>query len=191
MTPEWNEKRQLTTEWLLENFPKTFKVMKPLKVGIFKDIRALEIDDKPSNVWLRRALHFHTAKTHYLEKMIEGTERIDLEGEGSGLVSADDEKNAKITLAERKAYYQAQKDKKKAWQERVKKIKALKAKKNKEASEKAALEEKEKINEVTGRKILSLKKKPIKATASLLENLDNNSKKTLLKIKKKKSLECV
>lgn len=191
MTPEWNEKRQLTSDWLLENFPKTFKVMKPLKVGIFKDIRALELDDKPSNVWLRRALHLHTSKMHYLEKMIEGAERIDLEGEGAGIVSADEEKNAKTTITERKAFYQAQKDKKNDWREKGKKIKALKAKKNKEASEKAALEGKEKINEITGRKILSLKKKPIKASASLLENLDENSKKTLLKIKKKKTLECV
>ena len=47
MTPEWNKKRQSTVDWLLKNFPKTFETMKPLKVGIFSDIRALELEDKP------------------------------------------------------------------------------------------------------------------------------------------------
>ena len=191
MTPEWNKKRQLTVDWLLKNFPKTFETMKPLKVGIFSDIRALELEDKPSNVWIRKALHMYTSKMAYLVKLIEGSKRIDLAGEGAGMVTADEEKIAKASIAEKKAFYQALEIKKKNWDEKAEKIKALKAKKNKEASEKAALEKKGKMNEVTGRKILSLKKKPTKATASLLENLDENSKKTLLKIKKKKTLECV
>lgn len=150
MTQEWKEKRQEAINWLYETFPKTFNELKPIKVGIFNDIRDFEGHNKPANIWIRRALHMHTSRIRYLKNSTVGSMRIDLVGQGAGEVTLDEENNAKKMLFEKKAKNQ----------ENIKKNQALKVKRKK--TKNIAPKNDTEINQeigVIGEQILAIKKK--------------------------------
>jgi len=79
-------KRQKLTEtldWLSEHFPQLFRqssTPKQLKIGILDDIVAVEKVSPPSYQWLKKALGYHTSRSHYLAQQIVGAPRFDLEG---------------------------------------------------------------------------------------------------------------
>jgi hypothetical protein len=72
-----------TLTWLYEQFPSCFSQdeLKPLKLNINKDLFSfLEKKQAPSKAKLRDALTFYTNNIHYLEAVMNGTHRYDLEG---------------------------------------------------------------------------------------------------------------
>lgn len=74
---------KVTLAWLYEQFPTCFNQneLKPLKLNIDKDLFPfLEKNQAPSKAKLRDALTFYTNNIHYLETVISGTHRYDLEG---------------------------------------------------------------------------------------------------------------
>jgi sRNA-binding protein len=77
------EETKITLAWLYEEFSLCFnpKETKPLKLNIDKDLFLfLEKEGSPSKAKLRDALTFYTNNIHYLEAIIKGTHRYDLEG---------------------------------------------------------------------------------------------------------------
>lgn len=92
--------RRAREEWLpalIERFPQTFfgdpKARKPLKIGVHKDILALD-DNKLAAYQLTSALRWYTGALGYQLSIKQGEARIDLQGEASGEVSAEDESAA-------------------------------------------------------------------------------------------------
>lgn len=77
-------------------FPHAFagkgKPKRPLKIGIFEDIRALGSDI--SGVRLRRALRNYTSGPLYLKAMIAGAARVDLNGDQVGYVTEEQAEHA-------------------------------------------------------------------------------------------------
>ena len=87
---------------LAEAFPQTFVLEqyqphRPLKVGIAADIpaRCPELDRRK----LGAVLSAYTQRVMYLEGMVAGAARIDLDGNACGEVSADDVSHAAVRLA--------------------------------------------------------------------------------------------
>jgi len=88
--------------YLAEAFPQTFVLEKyqphrPLKVGIAADIlaRCPEL----ARYKLGRALGVYTGRVMYLQGMVAGTARIDLDGNPAGEVSPADAEHAAAKLA--------------------------------------------------------------------------------------------
>lgn len=88
--------RRAREEWLpqlAEKYPRAFfadgRERKPLKVGIHQDILA-DADNTLAAYQLTSALRWYTGAYAYQCKLTEGTPRIDLQGEVSGKVTADD-----------------------------------------------------------------------------------------------------
>lgn len=84
---------------LVEKFPNCFAPKgapkKPLKVGIYHDIRkALGLPAK----WLGLALRDYTGGPLYLKAMTEHATRFDLDGNDAGWVTAQDAVNAEQRL---------------------------------------------------------------------------------------------
>jgi sRNA-binding protein len=95
---------------LAERFPQTFVLEgyqphRPLKVGIAADLmsRCPELDRRK----LSAALSAYTQRVMYLEGMVAGTARIDLDGNLAGEVSALDAEHAAERLAKILASRQA------------------------------------------------------------------------------------
>jgi ProP effector len=91
---------------LCERFPRTFVCYEgrrwPLKVGITKDLeRALgtEVDGK----LLRQALSYYTLSDGYLKSQRPGAPRLDLDGNAAGVVTSQEARYARGTLAKIKA----------------------------------------------------------------------------------------
>ena len=89
---------------LAERWPKTFypesKKRKPLKVGIFEDLKAAAPDIDPK--MLRLALRVYTTSGTYLFACSEGYKRVDLNGNAVAEVSQKDKARAGEILEVRK-----------------------------------------------------------------------------------------
>jgi len=87
---------------LAAKFPKCFAVpdtrRRPLKVGIDADLLAA-LGGTIRRTELIRALAMYCSSEGYLEGVLTGAWRVDLEGTPAGAVSADDEKHAKAKQA--------------------------------------------------------------------------------------------
>ena len=88
--------------YLAEAFPKCFAVYglrrRPLKIGVAADITPLipfAEDD------LKAALRYYTRSESYLRACMEGVDRIDLEGDTVGVVTAQQAAHALKVLSER------------------------------------------------------------------------------------------
>lgn len=69
---------------------------RPIKIGIRQDIMART--DAFTSLELYCGLGHYTNKPSYLRAMIEGADRIDIDGNPAGVVSAADEEHAKAGL---------------------------------------------------------------------------------------------
>ncbi len=150
MTPQWFEKRAKAMIWLKTVFPESVGIGAPLKVGIFDEIRTFEAADKPALIWLRRALWFHTSRTTYLKKIMVGAKRVDLMGVITGEVLESEAKNGSERFNKIREKQEKIKMKR---QER----KSILAKQQEVKAE--PIKKEEPLNAMTGRKILTLKKK--------------------------------
>ncbi len=105
--PAWLEQAQYGVELLKTFFPACFKdikEVKPLKIGIKQDLVKLlstrediVVTDKACMV---NSLSYYVNSPAYLKQMTVGTVRIDLEGNPSGVVTAEE---AEYSLQCRKA----------------------------------------------------------------------------------------
>ena len=91
-----------TIETLALGWPKCFSVFerrrRPLKVGLLEDLFAL-VGGSISRSALSNALHSYCSNEFYLRSMVEGADRIDLEGRPAGKVAKSQEAGAKRLLA--------------------------------------------------------------------------------------------
>jgi sRNA-binding protein len=91
---------------LAARFPECFAVpdtrRRPLKVGIDADILAA-LSGTIRRTELIRALGMYCSSDGYLEHVLTGARRVDLEGKPAGVVTADDERHAKAKRADIKA----------------------------------------------------------------------------------------
>lgn len=89
---------------LVEKFPACFTLegaVKPLKVGIFKELAlALAEDEKVSKTQLRQALRHYTSSWRYLKSIKLGSHRINLAGENAELIDEEQASFALKTLKE-------------------------------------------------------------------------------------------
>jgi ProP effector len=88
---------------LAETFPQTFVLEKhrphrPLKVGIGTDLRARCPEVYPPA--LRAVLNTYTRRVMYLEAMVAGAARVDLDGNPAGEVTAGEAEHAVAKLAD-------------------------------------------------------------------------------------------
>jgi len=89
---------------LVKRFPLAFNLSarKPLKIGIAQDILAVFVGDSTcSNSALRKALRYYVMGRGYLLALVSGAARIDLEGNGAGEVSPEEQLHAENLLADR------------------------------------------------------------------------------------------
>ena len=80
-------------DFLYSEFPQCFKQkdgIKPLKVGIFKDIaERIEGSEKVSKTQVRQALRKYTSNWRYLEAVTKNEFRIDLDGQDAEKVEQE------------------------------------------------------------------------------------------------------
>jgi len=76
-----------------------FRDYQPLAIGIHKSLMERFPDLDKGQV--RTTLHFHTGTTRYLKAIVEGVPRFDLDGNASGVVTAEQQAQAAATLRER------------------------------------------------------------------------------------------
>jgi ProP effector len=98
--------------YLATQFPQCFSVegeAKPLKIGIFQDIVA-RLDDETlfSKVRLRAALRTYTLSWRYLHCIKADQERVDLDGNPCGVLTAEHVEHARLKLKEGKDKLKAQ-----------------------------------------------------------------------------------
>lgn len=102
-------------EFLANKFPNSFSLKgeaKPLKVGIFSDIaERLEETDPVSKTQIRHALRRYTNSWRYLEAVVKGGQRVDIDGADFEALTEEHVEHAKTQLAESKAKF---KEKRKA-----------------------------------------------------------------------------
>lgn len=84
---------QLQAEFLV------FRDYNPLAIGIHKQLMERKPDLDKNKV--RVALHSHTASTRYLKALTQGAPRLDLDGQPSGEVTAEQQEVAVKTLRDR------------------------------------------------------------------------------------------
>ncbi|MCF6434155.1 MULTISPECIES: RNA chaperone ProQ [Pseudoalteromonas] len=94
-------------DFLYSEFPQCFKQkdgIKPLKVGIFKDIaERIEGSDKVSKTQVRQALRKYTSNWRYLEAVTKYEFRIDLDGNDAEKVEQEHIEHAQKALEESRA----------------------------------------------------------------------------------------
>lgn len=97
-------------EFLAEKFPASFSVKgeaKPLKIGIFADIAEQITEQDPvSKTQVRHALRRYTNSWRYLEAVVKGGQRVDLEGNDVAELTEEHVSHAKLQLEESKAKFQ-------------------------------------------------------------------------------------
>ncbi len=114
------EKTDLNTviEFLANKFPSSFSVKgdaKPLKIGIFADIaEQISEEDPVSKTQIRHALRRYTNSWRYLEAVIKGGQRVDLEGNDVEPLTEEHVEHAQQQLAESKAKFNEQRKAKQA-----------------------------------------------------------------------------
>jgi ProP effector len=98
---------------LAERWPRCFfvyeKRRKPLKIGVHLDVMAA-LGDTVSRTQLGIGLRYYVGNHCYLKACREGADRIGLDGQPSGKVSADEAKNSAASLAGRLAKKQTKKN---------------------------------------------------------------------------------
>lgn len=82
---------------LMDAYPEVFsrENVRPLKIGIQEDLVA---DDKVSRTKIKRALASYVRSPQYLRSFKEGAERIGLDGQPAGQVSAEEAEHARNKL---------------------------------------------------------------------------------------------
>lgn len=99
--------------YLAETFPNSFSVKgdaKPIKVGIFADIAERLTEESPvSKTQVRHALRRYTNSWRYLEAVIKGGKRVDLDGNEVEDLTEEHVQHAQAQLAESKAKFQEKK----------------------------------------------------------------------------------
>ncbi|QEW07029.1 ProQ/FINO family protein [Nitrincola iocasae] len=82
---------------LMDAYPEVFSrdKVRPLKIGIQEDLVA---DDKVSRTKIKRALASYVRSPQYLRSFQEGAERIGLDGQPAGTVTAEEAGHAKGKL---------------------------------------------------------------------------------------------
>jgi ProP effector len=85
-------------ERLYAEFP-VFRDHQPLAIGIHKALTERFPDLDRGQV--RTAMHFHTGTTRYLKAIVEGAPRLDLDGNATTVVTAEQQAQAVATLRER------------------------------------------------------------------------------------------
>jgi ProP effector len=95
-----NNEPQAIITVLAEKFPNTFdeRRSRPLKIGIFGDIFKI-IGGSIHRHELASAMHYYCTDFRYLQNMRQGVDRVSLQGEPSGKVTAEEERKAQATLA--------------------------------------------------------------------------------------------
>ncbi|CCQ11827.1 ProQ: influences osmotic activation of compatible solute ProP [Pseudoalteromonas luteoviolacea B = ATCC 29581] len=100
-------------EFLYKEFPNCFKAkdgIKPLKVGIFKDIaERIESSEQVSKTQVRQALRKYTSNWRYLESVTQNEFRIDLDGNNAEKIEAEHIEHAQKALEESRAKRAAKK----------------------------------------------------------------------------------
>ena len=153
---EWAEQRIQAMAWLRESFPAIFSPdIKPLKIGITKDILASHRDGAPDEAFIRRAIGHHVQSSFYLRRMKPGLYRFNMDGQPDGEVT-----EAEAALAQETLIARQKKCAQKATQ--IKKERQAIIKTAQAAVMNDAPEEIPAVAEpvVGGKKILTLKKKP-------------------------------
>ncbi len=93
--------------FLYEEFPNCFKQkdgIKPLKVGIFKDIaERIEGNEKVSKTQVRQALRKYTSNWRYLEAVVKNEFRVDLDGNQAEKVEQEHIDHAQTALEQSRA----------------------------------------------------------------------------------------
>jgi sRNA-binding protein len=97
----WISARVDTLLTLRQKFPHAFARLsdcrrRPLKVGIHLDIQAALPDLDP--IEISRALRYYVSDIRYHRGCIEGAERIDLDGNAAGTVTAAEAENSKRSV---------------------------------------------------------------------------------------------
>jgi len=84
---------------LMDAYPKVFNRdnVRPLKIGIQEDLIA---DEKVAKNKIKRALASYVRSLSYIRSIREGVERVDINGDASGQVTADEALHAKNKLRE-------------------------------------------------------------------------------------------
>ncbi|KGK42964.1 DNA competence protein [Nitrincola sp. A-D6] len=82
---------------LMDAYPEVFSrdQVRPLKIGIQEDLVA---DDKVSRTKIKRALASYVRSPQYLRSFQEGAERVGLDGQPAGNVTAEEAEHAKGKL---------------------------------------------------------------------------------------------
>lgn len=95
--PKWLEHAQYGVELLRAYFPNCFKLqseVKPLKKGIKQDLvkRLSSLNDivTEDKACMVKSLAYYVNTTAYHKSVIEGTGRVDLDGQPAGVVSAEE-----------------------------------------------------------------------------------------------------
>lgn len=135
---KWPNKQVIS--YLAEKFPLCFSVegeAKPLKIGLFQDLaEALADDENVSKTQLRHVLRQYTSNWRYLHGCRLGAERVDLQGNSTGLLSQEEVEHAQQKLAEAKAKFAEKRQAEK--KEQMKKRPARKFSSNKTHQDKKA-----------------------------------------------------
>jgi len=96
-------------EFLATRFPNSFSVKgdaKPLKIGIFADIaETIKEEDPVSKTQIRHALRRYTNSWRYLEAVVKGGQRVDLDGNDVETLTEEHVQHAQVQLAESKAKF--------------------------------------------------------------------------------------
>ncbi|MBP7546559.1 MAG: RNA chaperone ProQ [Corallincola sp.] len=97
---------------LCEQFPKCFIARgecRPLKIGILDSLAARTAGQAGvSKTRLREVLRRYTNTTRYLQGVVAGAKRVDLDGEDAGEVAEDHVSHAQQQLAERRERHKAE-----------------------------------------------------------------------------------
>ncbi len=93
-------KRNTAMNWLIEHFPKAFCLTnrKPLKLDILQDIIARAKPSTPNTDALELAIAYYTEWGSYLNALVVGANRVDLDGLVCGFVDQKSELAAKEKL---------------------------------------------------------------------------------------------
>lgn len=97
---------QAALQLLIEAYPDVFsrENVRPLKIGIQEDLVA---DEKIAKNKIKRALASYVRAPQYFKAMQEGAERVDLQGQASGTVTAEEAAHAREQL---KAFHQRRRE---------------------------------------------------------------------------------
>lgn len=117
--PAWLEQAQYGVELLKAYFPNCFKDLKeikPLKIGIKQDLvkflssqEGIVVSDKACMV---NSLAYYVNSIHYHQSVLAGRERIDLNGDPSGIVTTEEASYSEVcrqTKVQKKQVHREQK----------------------------------------------------------------------------------